>query len=131
MRKRTPDEWDKVALTQFPKKCNKCETVYSDMKMFIEKSKDLEARSIGLYPTITPFIFFHRQCTCGNILAVKCAQIRDTSVYGEKRRNAFAEAERIGKDLGITTDEIRNICHRIIAMIVSKNTTILNKNNAV
>lgn len=87
----------------FPKQCACCGQHYETLEEFIAKTKPVNETS-GLAKFDEgeePGVGMFRNCDCGSTLFIVCADRRDTSPTGMKRRELFDKIVHVLTDAGI------------------------------
>lgn len=109
--------------TTFPKKCNKCGTVYETKEQFLAETMPVKDISLedksGLFSLdgggMDTSIGVFRNCNCGTTLMADFQDRRDGSPGGQKRRDEFKKLldalveHNVEHDLA--RDELRKVLH--------------------
>lgn len=86
----------------FPKTCAKCEAVYFSLEDFLEKTEAIP-HSSGLkdYSIDEKMVALFRNCRCESTLIIPCTDRRDSTDYGDRKREAFDKLLKLLVESGL------------------------------
>ena len=108
---------------KFPKTCKTCGVTYNSREDFLQATVDLAKHGV-LFTEELNKVQEYRNCKCGSTLMVAVSDRRDTTAFGQARRELFDQCvarivETTGKDQEEATELVRTIFRKVITAVQS------------